>query len=283
MIIMKKTLTILFLFSLFSAKGQDVAICMSKTTYIIFANSIKEYNIGTREVQVHTHLISPSVLSMQAKPGTTDGNYIKTNLFVLLNDGTIYYFDVVLNDTLGNYMYNYSQKTTPAEQDVTTQQKGEVITTIATATAIKDTAAVYEEYFSAMGKLNDMFVNASRTTQGVTYSAQAIGYKDGLLFFKFSLKNSTGVDYDIEYIKFMKQLKKKSDRQSIQEVELPILGYQKYSPKLEKGQSQTFIFVLEKIMPSKQEEIVIDIKENRGERNFNEIIPAYFITSAKKL
>ncbi|MDR0575542.1 MAG: conjugative transposon protein TraN [Tannerella sp.] len=272
---MNKILSILFLFSLFSVKGQDanVAICMSKTTYIIFSNQIKEYNVGTREVQVHTHLISSNVLSMQAKPGVTDKNYIKTNLFVLLNDGTIYYFDVVLNDTLSSYMYNYSQTVIDGAQSIV----------LLPTEAKKDTTPEYSEYYAAMEKINDMFVNATNTIQGVTYSIQAVGYKDGLLFFKFMLKNSTGIDFDIEYIKFMKQLKKKKNRQSIQEVELPILGHQKYSSKLEKGQSQVFIFVLEKITLGKNEEMVIDIKESRGERNFNEIIPAFFITDAKKL
>ena len=274
---MKKILLILFFFPLFSLKGQDtVAICMSKTTYVIFSNPIREHNVGTRNVQIHTHRVSPSVLSMQLKPGVTKEDYIKTNLFVLLEDANIYYFDVVINDTLNSYMYNYSKGLTGG-----IQSSDKLITTITTQT--KDTVSEFAESFAAMNKLNDMFVNADETIQGVTYSTQAIGYKDGLLFFKFMLKNTSGIDFDIEYIKFMKQLKKNKNRQSIQETELPILGHQPYKDKLEKGQSQTFIFVLEKITLGKNEEIIIDIKENRGERNFNQIIPAYFITGAKRL
>ena len=278
---MKNLIIIFFLFfpvfSFSYGQNQSVAVCITKTTYMVFDTPVKEYNVGTRDVQIHTNLISSSVLSLQAKPGVTDENYIKTNLFVLLETGAIFYFDIVLDETRENYMYNF-QNTDAVEIQTNAEVKSS-----GEQEKQKTPNFEYEENYTKVLALRDMFANASVSLQESSLALNAIGYKDNMLYFKFTVKNTSGIDYDIEYIKFMKRLKNRGKTQSFQEMELPVADNMPHKDKLEKGQQNAFVFVLNKLTLSRDEEILLEVKEAQGERNLSIVIPAYFITSAKKL
>jgi len=282
---MKKAIILLLLLPLFciSAKAVEnkLYICFAKTTYLIYSAPILEYKIGTREVQIHSTMVGDRVLSIQLK--SPSERFTETNLFVLLTDGRVFYYDVLKNDTLDDYVFQESTYIGGMQQALSNEQIGLtgqiVIPSGVPATQMPDFTAEYNEMLS----FGSTFLNSSQTKQQVRLSLDAIGYKDDHLFFKFKITNNNAIDYDIEYIKFMRKMNNRGQQQSYQETEVPVIAYKPYPEKLVKSQDNVFVFAIQKLTLLQNEIISLEIKERSGERDFAYIITTDFISYAKKL
>jgi hypothetical protein len=288
---MKQIVVIFLFFPFFVVFPQNavntIYISPAKAAYIIFPSDISEYQIGTRETQVHAKKMGNNVLSLQYTDVT--GTYIETNLFVILKGGKIYYYDIRLDDKRENYTYNASEHVSVATS-VTVATHGEKTgdmpesgtTEVFSETEDLPTTSFEKNYPEVM-KLSDMFLGAEQRERKITLKLDAVAYADNYMYIKFTIFNRSDIDYVVEYVKFLRTTKSKAKKQSFQEIELPVVAKDRDVIRLLRDEKNTVIYVFDKLTLTEDEDLIIEIKENKGTRDFNFVIPHHFINHAKNI
>lgn len=209
-----------------------------------------------------------------------------TNLFVITSDGLNYSFKIAYKSVLENYYYlidkrqaiNYKEPTTVKTE--ITPKKGRKSRQKKEATIALEPMVSEEMLVEKMSKNCDDFLDKKKFYQntfdvkdGVKLQLYNIFYDQNQLYFLFELKNKSAIDYDVNYLKFYKTLRKSKRVTMEQRLELPqepndLYPYTCNKPdKIAGKNSQKFVYVFEKFTLSKQNKILVELNEHNGERN----------------
>lgn len=281
---MKINIFIFLFFPFFVAFPQGnvnkVYISSAKAAYLIFPADITDYQIGTREIQIHTKKMGNNVLSMQYTD--ISNSYIETNLFVILSNGKTYYYDIQLDEKRENYT-SFAKEHIAVDLPVNKEKQidninDNQIDTLLQKNPVKNK---FEKEYLKIMQLSDMFMGAEQKEQKINLKLNAVVYADNHMYIKFTLANRSDIDYVVEYIKFLRTTRTKGKKQSFQEIELPVKAKNQDIIKLLRDEQNTVIYVFDKLTLTKDEDLIIEIKENQGTRDFNFVIPYHFVNNAR--
>lgn len=102
---------------------------------------------------------------------------------------------------------------------------------------------------------------------GVFLKLNRIHYNKNELYLVLTIDNTSGVDYEVDYINFFVAFKKALKRRAGQkDYKQPIYAYQ-YAKRVEGVSSETMAFVFNKFSIDIKKDFYIELKEKRGERN----------------
>lgn len=236
----------------FSSFAQPV-LCLStdKTTSLVFPTAIKHVDRGTQSVLAQQVKDAPAILFVKA--GVKD--FLETNLSVVTEDGSLYTFRVC-----------YDAEPTSWVFQVPIQGKE---TVAATAAALAD---------------NSRFIWRIRDKRwGIKAAIAGIYIKDDVMYFQLELANESPINYDIELLRFYIADKKKSQRTSVQEIELKPLHIHGNTTIVSAGSKSTLVVALDKFTVPDGKAFGVQLLEKKGGRHLNFKVANRWFMRAKRL
>ena len=106
--------------------------------------------------------------------------------------------------------------------------------------------------------------NKVKRKKGISLAIKNRVYHQAHVYIQFEIKNNSGIDFDINYLKLYKVSGNKKRKSSYQELTLkPVLKYN-LPDKVRHGETAKFVFVLPKFTLDKNEKVLVKLKEQQG-------------------
>ena len=111
------------------------------------------------------------------------------------------------------------------------------------------------------------FKNLQKRNGGIELSIKNIVFDKEELYFVLQIKNTSTLDYDLNFLEISIQTKQKGKKKSLQRIyQKPLFVYNRPT-KIAENETVRMVYVLPKFSLSNDRRVVIELKENNGERN----------------
>ena len=111
------------------------------------------------------------------------------------------------------------------------------------------------------------FKNLQKRNEGIELSIKNIVFDKEELYFVLQIKNTSTLDYDLNFLEISIQTKQKGKKKSLQRIyQKPLFVYNRPT-KIAENETVRMVYVLPKFSLSNDRRVVIELKENNGERN----------------
>lgn len=230
-------------------------------------NFVFTYN---REIEQHLGLL-------QATPGN------ESNLLVISANGSIFSYIVRYTDTLENLNYFISESGSIGKEDLNfgaeNLEKTENISTTQPEKIVDSKLSYYQNFSSYLLQSKQRLGNIKKQKEGIELSVKNIVFNGQELYFVINFKNDSPIDYEPGFLSIAVETKKKGRKKSMQKiVQDPV--YKFLVPDLvSKGTSAEFVYVLPKFSIAEDKVVVIDLKEENGERDIKLNLKKGFINN----
>lgn len=193
---------------------------------------------------------------LQAKPGT------ESNLLTVTNDGKVY-----------SYILKYSEKL--PELNYFISENKSIGNELPKKFERESVAGPHDEYanrithFQKMGDylLKSSFeVLATKRKKGVKLQLQKMLYDASEVYLVIEVKNRSGIDFEIDYLKVFRANGNTKRKASYQKLSQEVIYIHKIPDTIINGQSQRFVYVLPKFVLGDNEKLVLELKELNGSR-----------------
>eukprot|EP01136_Pigoraptor_vietnamica_P014220 Opistho-1_new@56151 len=263
----KKVLT----FKEHNIKGSyPVSVAFYKTTHIVFDAPIKYFDAGSNRIICDRVEGVDNVLKLKA----AQIGIFETNVTVITHDGKYYSFLVSYNESPNKLNITMAAGLNDAFEKQVSDRPEKIV--------FSDTYYTETEMIHFSKKM----IELSKTRHTIQHIADKVGKvqfkliqlatKEGKIIVCISMKNSSPLDYGLEYMKFYVRDKTKRKKEVSQEIELnPNFVYleQEGAPDGRKlgdaGAYFNFVFMMPKFSIGKDKNFEIDIVEKDGSRNMN--------------
>ncbi|MDR1098421.1 MAG: conjugative transposon protein TraN [Tannerella sp.] len=236
-------------------------VTFTKTVHIIFPAAIRYVDLGSADLLAAKADGAENVLRVKA---AAQGFRRESNLSVITEDGSYYTFNVKYADE-------------PVKLSV------KMADFLHTGYDINRPGNELPVYLSDLGSESPWLVRLIMETIhknnrtklkhigsknfGIQYLLKGIYSHNELLFFHFTLKNTSTVSFDVDYLVFKIADKKVAKRTAIQEqVIIPLRSYNQ-ATAVAGGREERTVFVLPKFTIPNDKELVIELTEKDGGRN----------------
>lgn len=237
-----------------------------KTTVLIFPMAISPGGIDLGSSGIIAKVMPGVDNILKVKANQKD--FKQTNLTVVTKDGKVYAFTV-----------NYSEDPPDAPIDMGKQPEEEKGQAVFHDRMLN---AVQIETLCREAANQPAFLHHKTKSYKIKLKLQGIYTCEGVLFFQFSLKNKSNIDYNMDLLSFYVRDKKRMKRTAQQEKEIqPLQMYYEKESKLIAGQThQTLVIAFRKFTIADHKNFVMQLFEKNGDRNLilkingNELVKA---------
>ncbi len=276
-------LSLFFCGILMSAQTTDtIEISQFKSTQILFSDDITNVESGTGDLQVKTKIIDNNILIIQSVVNKDD--FISTNLFIKTKSN-------VYNPIL-KFVEN-SKKTTLIEGNLRSSLNLSKLNQVlvqdknlsSNNLKIGDNKIDRKEDVILLQKIinsSEEFKPSREYQTGVWFKFYAHYVNQGKFYFKFLMENESQLDYLFENFFFSIKNKKKRNASDTQR-EINYLRIVDTFDKVPAKNKRFIVFEFNSFSLTKDEELVIELQEKKGSRNFSFAIPYYIINQPIKL
>lgn len=108
--------------------------------------------------------------------------------------------------------------------------------------------------------------NIIKTKNGISLAIKNMFYYEDLVFIQFEIKNESGIDFDVDYLKLAMVIGNDKRKASYQSVSLTPQYTYKVPAKTRHGQTSKFIYVIPKFTLGDNEKLQLSLKELKGNR-----------------
>jgi hypothetical protein len=217
-------------------------VTITKTSNIVFPFAIKSADVGSRDVLLQKAKGAENILELRA----AKENFVPTSLAVITADGKLYPF-------------------------VVSYEPNPKILNLSFGTLDADASAL-------LGKTR--FLLRKTTVMGLQLALHGIYIKESLLWFVFTLSNTTQIPFAPAYIHFAICDRSKAKRTSIQEQSLTPTYIQNIG-LINGNASAAFVCAFDLFTLSKNKKLVFTIGETRQERMLSLAINSRALLKAK--
>ncbi len=230
-------------------------------------NFVFTYN---REKEQHLGLL-------QATPGK------ESNLLVISTTGSVFSYIVKYSDRLDrlNYFISDSGKIGHENPDFIEEPK-EDVTLISDSKAeevLTDKESYYQNFSSYLLKSKQKIGNIKRRKESVILQVENIVFHREELYFVLKIDNRSSIDYDLSLLNFAVETKKQGKKKSMQKLVQHPVFKNRVLGKVAKSKVSRFVYVLPKFSIAEDKVVVIDLKEDQGERDIKLKIKKKFINN----
>ncbi len=143
--------------------------------------------------------------------------------------------------------------------------------------ADKDT--YYQDFSSHLLRSKQRIGKLRKRKDGVELKVQNIVFHKSKLFFVLEINNNSPIDYEPAFLNISVETRKQGRKKSIQK--LPVSSiYKHQAPEIiPQGKTSRFVFVLPKFSIAEDKVVVVDLKEQQGERDIKLKIKKRFINN----
>ena len=248
-----------------------MSVAYFKTTHIVFDSPIKYFDAGSDRIICEKVEGVENVLKVKA----TQIGIFETNVTVITFNGSYYSFIVSYNEMPNKLNINMCAGLNDSFDYSNFKQPEKII--------FSDTYYTESEMISFSKKIIELskvkkksIFHVSDKVGNVTFKLTNLGTKEGNIIFCILMKNTSPLDYTLDFMKFY--LRDKSKRKKIvsQEIEIkPNFAYVErngISNETQLGVSGgefNFVFMIPKFSIAEDKNLEIDIVEKDGSRNLN--------------
>jgi conjugative transposon TraN protein len=272
---MKHVITVIVMcVVMFQAKSQSIsqlviksyptlAITNTKTTSLVFPQSIQYADRGTNEILTQQVKGAANVLLLKA----AKVHFKETNLSVLTTDGKLYSFKVEYDSLPTGWVYYFKNSDTDS-----IQAASNINNEIASSDIVN--------YSRALLLKNRKVHGVANTRWSVSLILKGVYIKNDLVFFQLGIKNASKIDYDVDFIKFYIRDMKQSRRTSFQEIELKPLFVSGDIGTIRAKSRSNAVIALQKFTIPDAKYLTIEVQEKNGGRHLRIRTGNYKITKA---
>ncbi len=244
---------------------QSIEVTFNKTSSLVFPTVIKSVDRGSRDVLAQKAKGVENVLQLKAaRPGFTE-----TNLTVITADGRILHFTV-------NYSKEPVSQVVNIGDDESASDNPQKLIFQSTMTEFE-----LENYASQIvnAKRGIRFIGESK--HKIALSLNGIYIRDNTIFYHFRIRNSSNINYDIDFLRFFVQDKAKVKRTASQEVDMKPVYVYGDDQQIVANTVQDIVYALEKFTIPDAKRLHIEMFEKNGGRNLELSIRNKTIVNAK--
>lgn len=194
---------------------------------------------------------------LQAQPGKN------SNLLIINNNGSIFSYIVTYKEELSRL--NYFIPLTKAignEKPIEDQ-----LTTIKNQEPRFDKSKYYEHFCSYLIKRKQRLGRLKKRKNGIVLSVENIVFDKDELYFVIMVENRSSLDYDLNFLNLSIDTRKKGKKKSLQSLyQEPIFKY-KLPTKIAEKKTVRLVYVISKFSISNERSVILELNENKGERN----------------
>lgn len=195
---------------------------------------------------------------LQAKPGKS------SNLLVINKNGSIFSYIVVYKKQLSKLNYFV-----PALSSIGNEipVKAESIVVDAPKKSIDNKAYYYQKFCSYLLNRKQRIGSIKRQNEGIVLSIENIVFDKEELYFVIQIKNTSTLDYDLNFLKLSVQTRQKGKKKSLQNIYQEPLFIHNRPTKVAENETVRMVYVLPKFSLSNDRRAVLELNEKNGERN----------------
>ncbi|MEA5402969.1 conjugative transposon protein TraN [Arcicella sp. DC2W] len=248
-----------------------VSIAFYKTTHIVFESPIKYFDAGSNRIICDRVEGVDNVLKLKA----AQIGIFETNVTVITHDGKYYSFLVSYNESPNKLNITMAAGLNDDFEQQVSDRPEKIV--------FSDTYYTETEMIHFSKKMIELSNTSKHKIQHIAdkigkvqFKLIQLATKEGKIILCISMKNSSPLDYGLEYMKFYVRDKTKRKKEVSQEIELkPNFVYveQEGIPDGRKlgdaDASFNFVFMMPKFSIGKDKHFEIDIVERDGSRNMN--------------
>lgn len=273
---MKTYITIIIFSTITLAKAQNLTLDTiyaneHKNVALFFPDPIRQGITGApnfvftynKEKEQHFGLL-------QAQPG------IESNLLVVNKTGAIFSYIVKYKKQLKKLNYFI-----PKSASIGNEIPEKIVPNAKDTLSSKNLneTLYYKRFCTYLLKNKAKRTKLSKRKSGIVLKVENVVFEKEALYFIIEIKNKSTLDYDINFLNFLVDIRKKGRKKSLQR--LPIKPLHKHLfPKRLKGEHKTkMVVVLPKFSLSRDRVVLLRLNEEKGERNIELKIPAKYINN----
>lgn len=230
-------------------------------------NFVFTYN---REKEQHLGLL-------QAIPGE------ESNLLVISSKGSIFSYIVKFSEELKklNYFIADSTKIGYEFSRISKENRvGEkVISDLPTEKKLEDKNNQYRDFSANLLSSEQSIGKHRKRKNGIELNLENIVFNDSELYFVFEIINNSSIDYEPAYLDISVETRKQGRKKSIQK--LPVYPiYKHLVPEIiPQNKASRFVYVVPKFSIAEDKIVLVDLKEQQGERDIKLKIKKRFINN----
>jgi len=238
------------------------------TTALFFASAIRQGITGSDNfIFTYNREQQQNLGLLKATPGNM------SNLLVITTDGKVYSFIIKYADKLKkkNYFLLSSESIGDEKWQSSKilikpdQIEGKTILSDDKDTEI--TSHTIEQYFSkrsaALLKLTER-KNKVKRKKGISLAIKNMVYHKAHVFLQFEIKNNSGIDFDVNYLKLFKVSGNRKRKASYQELIIKPVFMYNLPDKVRHRETARFIYVLPKFTLDINEKVIVKLKEGQS-------------------
>lgn len=246
-----------------------ISVAFFKTSHLIFDSPIKYFDAGSDRIICDKVEGVENILKVKA----AQMGLFETNVTVITHSGAYYSFIVTYNETPNKLNINLCSGLNETFDYEAFKHPEKII--------FSDTYYTEAEMISFSKKIIDLAKKKSiqhiaDKVGKVEFKLTNIAYKEGNIIFCVNMKNTSPLDYVVDYMKFYLRDKAKRKKEVSQEIEVkPNFAYverQGISNETKLGVSGgefNFVFMIPKFSMATDKVLEIDIVEKEGARNLH--------------
>ena len=137
----------------------------------------------------------------------------------------------------------------------------------------------YQRFCSYLLTKKSPSTGLRKRNSGMVLEVENIVFNQEELYLVIKVKNNSTLDYDINFLNFSVDTRKKGRKKSLQRLhQIPL--YRNLLPeRIKKGNTARMVFVLQKFSLSDDRLLLLRLNEDKGERNIELKIPARYINN----
>lgn len=267
---MKKSLIIFCLFVGMCLMSQaadvdSISVSVFKSTFIYFDAPVIQTDLGmdaAYDVAFEKNYVKITALQQKAGYQTNLTVVTKAGIYAFLvdyenNPDKLYFFP---EDYTALRRFDQMQARKPSSHSLR-------VADTYNPEAAKQSAATIQEYCEQLYESKMEYPITGYSKAKMNFYMDKIYVKDDMFFLKLNLKNESNIDFDVDFVKFHIQNKKKIKRSSKQEIYMePIFSYNNIK-KVESNTSEYMVFVIDKFTIMNDKQFFVEFEEESGERN----------------
>lgn len=244
-------------------KDYPLQVTWHRTTVLVFPAPIQDADRGDSYILAEQAAGVENVLKVKAG----ERGFEPSNLHVITKDGKVYAFNVTYADDPQHYTIDVAGKYPHAP---------------VTFDGISLNSRQLELASATIMGIPPFIKKVGKSKHGMELSLDGIFVKEDVLFFRYTLKNSTKIGYDSMVPRFYIKDKKRAKRTAVQQTSVEPVYINNYGkPEDESGQSIIVAFPKFTIAESKY--FISEIMEQGGDRNLETKIDQKKLLKAKSL
>ncbi|MEP1487585.1 MAG: DUF4138 domain-containing protein [Algibacter sp.] len=258
---MKSIITLIILTICLSTAGQQsldtIYANEKKNVALFFSNPIRQGITGTSNfVFTYNREKEQYFGLLQATPG------LESNLLAITNDGKVY-----------SYILKYAQQLPKLNYFITTkesignEQPEEIEEKlIVPPQNIDINRTSYFQKFSSYLLKSKYEAIATKRKDGIKLQLEKMTYNSSEVYLVFQIKNNSGIDFEIDYLKVYSANGNNNRKASFQKLEQEAIYKYKAPSYIITGENKRLVYVLPKFVLGENEKLIVELKELKGSR-----------------